>query len=285
MTSLSAEFDRLFALSPGSLVDAQGQTRALVLEVVQPAGWDVLAPVWQAVQAELDLPAPAIAVSGTDGLQLWFSLEAAVDATQGHAFLDALRQRLLPELSPARLRLLPDPAQPGRHAAPVPALQVNCTDWSAFVASDLAVMFSDTPWLDIEPNADGQAALLRPLRPIKPAELDAALARLRAPASRASAPAGASAGASAGALAGASANAPALAPEPAPQAPVLDAMSATAAVHDDESTHPHIAPEITAAVLAATREDDPRRFLLRVMNDERVDMALRIEAAKALLPR
>ncbi|TXI23029.1 MAG: hypothetical protein E6Q67_05205 [Roseateles sp.] len=32
-------------------------------------------------------------------------------------------------------------------------------------------------------------------------------------------------------------------------------------------------------------ETDPRRFLLRVMNDEGVPLALRIEAAKALLPR
>lgn len=273
MTSLSAEFDRLFAVSPGTLVDTQGQTRALVLEVVQPAGWDVLAPVWQAVQAELDLPAPAIAVSGTDGLQLWFSLESAVDATQGHAFLEAVRERLLPDLSPVRVRLSPDPAQPGRHVAPVPALQVNCTDWSAFVASDLAVMFSDTPWLDIEPNADGQAALLRPLRSIKPAELDIALARLRSPASRASAPA----------LASERAQPAPLAPL-APLASIVDA-AASAPTPDDESTHPSIAPAITAAVLAATRDDDPRRFLLRVMNDERIDMALRIEAAKALLQR
>jgi hypothetical protein len=30
---------------------------------------------------------------------------------------------------------------------------------------------------------------------------------------------------------------------------------------------------------------DPRQFLLQVMNDERVEMGWRIEAAKALLPR
>jgi hypothetical protein len=30
-------------------------------------------------------------------------------------------------------------------------------------------------------------------------------------------------------------------------------------------------------------QDDPRRFLLNVMNDATVDMALRVEAAKALL--
>jgi hypothetical protein len=30
-------------------------------------------------------------------------------------------------------------------------------------------------------------------------------------------------------------------------------------------------------------QDDPRRFLLSVMNDAKVDMALRVEAAKALI--
>ena len=36
--------------------------------------------------------------------------------------------------------------------------------------------------------------------------------------------------------------------------------------------------------LTTTVNRDPQRFLLDVMNDERVDLALRIEAAKALLP-
>jgi hypothetical protein len=260
MDLLATELDRLFAVAPGaspiSLLDAAGRTRALVLEVVQPMGWAALLPAWQGAQAELDLPAPAIAVSGTDGLQLWFSLESAVDAAQGHAFLEALRARFLPDVPPARVRLLPDAAQSGRHAAPVPALQVNCVDWSAFVAPDLAVMFSDTPWLDIEPGADGQAALLRPLRSIGPAQFDAALARLREDASSARA-----------------------------GAPPVPDLAASDPPPDDERTHPNLAAAAAAtAALSATSADvDPRRFLLRVMNDERVEMALRIEAAKALL--
>jgi hypothetical protein len=36
----------------------------MVLELARPAEWPPLARVWQAVQAELGLPAPAIAVSG-----------------------------------------------------------------------------------------------------------------------------------------------------------------------------------------------------------------------------
>lgn len=41
----------------------------------------------------------------------------------------------------------------------------------------------------------------------------------------------------------------------------------------------------TASSGSATGFTDPRQFLLQVMNDERVEMALRIEAAKVLLPR
>jgi hypothetical protein len=263
MDHLDTELDRLFAIAPGAsplaLADAAGRTRALMLEVVQPTGWDALAPLWQGVQAELDLPAPAIAVSGTDGLQLWFSLESAVEPAQGHAFLDALRARFLPDVPPARVRLLPDPAQPGRLPAMVPALQVNCTDWSAWVAPELAVMFTDTPWLDIEPVDDGQAALLRPLRSIKAAEFDAAFTHVREPASRGGAPASAPPGTPADAAAPAS---------PAARAPASVLASA-----------------VPVAGSASKPEDDPRHFLQRVMNDERIDMALRIEAAKALLQR
>jgi len=220
MSRIQAELARLYA-SP--LVDAQGRVRALVLEVLQPAGWDALSRVWQGVQAELELPAPAIAVSGVDGLQLWFSLDAPVAPARAHAFLEALRKRYLDELPAARVRLWPDAAQPTRQAASVPALQPETGNWSAFVSPDLASIFSDTPWLDIEPGEEGQAALLRGLQSIKPPAFDAVLARR------------------------------------------------------DDALGPAVEPA------AAPDEDDPRRFLLRVMNDDSVDLALRIEAAKALL--
>ena len=224
MTRLQTELERLYLAAPESLFDAQGRVRALVLEAVLPASWDRLCAVWHGVQAELELPAPAIAVSGTDSVQLWFSLEAPVAASDAHAFLDALRTRWLADLAPARVRMLPDPATPSRPAEPVPARRSE-DHWSAFVAPDLAAVFADTPWLDLEPGEDGQAALLHGLQSIKPAPFADALARLRAPARDAPAPA------------------------PAP----------------------------------AGGTDDPRAFLLRVMNDESVALALRIEAAKALL--
>ena len=236
MNRLGTELERLFlgglVFAPDdaqalSLVDVRQRTRTLVLEVVQPANWEALSEVWQGVQMELELPAPGIAVSGSDGLQLWFPLETAIAVGQAHAFLAALRERFLDHLPAARVRLWPTPD--GRHTALVPAAQSD-GNWSAFVAPDLAAVFSETPWLDVEPGEEGQAALLRTLQTIKPAAFDAALVGMR-PAAR---------------------HAPAR--EPAPVA------------HVDS-------------------DDDPRRFLLRVMNDETVPLALRIEAAKALLPK
>ena len=249
MNRLDTELDRLYLgglvfaqedAQTSSLVDARGRVRALVMEVVQPAGWDVLSRVWQGVQAELELPAPAIAVSGTDGLQLWFSLEASIDVARAHAFLDALRTRFLADVPAKRVRLMPDASQPARHAALVPALQASGDTWSAYVAPDLAGVFSDAPWLDVEPGEEGQAALLRGLHAIKPPAFADALARLAADA------------------------------RPAPaREPATTAASAAS----------------IAASSAGDPADDPRRFLLRVMNDETVPLALRIEAAKALLPR
>jgi hypothetical protein len=222
MTRLQSEWQRLYA----SPVDAAtGLTRVLVLSLGAPADWDALSAVWRGVQAELEWPAPGIAVSGTDAFQLWFSLAAPVDAARAQAVLDALCARFLPEVAPARL---------GRATPPVPPRPQADGNWSAFVAPDLAPVFADTPWLDIEPSADGQAELLARLQPIGPDALEAGEARLR-PAS----------------------------------APDHGASSAPA----------------SAAAAAAPASVEAQAFLLKVMRDDGVALALRIEAAKALLPR
>jgi hypothetical protein len=206
--------------------------RALLLELARPADWDALGAVWRGVQTDLQLPAPAIAVSGTDGLQLRFSLQQPVSAACGADFLARLRARYLPGIAPARLRLLADGALPT-----VPAQDAATGNWSAFIAPDLAPVFVDTPWLDIPPGVEGQADLLARLKPIKPAELDEAMQRLQP----------------------------------------LEATPEAA---------PHEAPLSSAGAQARGGPDiDPRRFLQQVLNDESVSLALRMEAAKALLLR
>jgi hypothetical protein len=257
MNRLQSELHRLYGLRPqpdaghdalaaSALAEpADSRVRAMVMELTGPPSWEVLARVWHGVQAELELPAPAIAVSGTDGLQLWFSLEAPIAASRAHAFLEGLRSRFLADIEPGRVRLMPGAGAPALsqagHSRPVPARQEETGNWSAFLAPDLAPVFADTPWLDIEPNEEGQAALLRGLHAAKSAAFEAALTRLGA------------------------------SPHPPPS------PAAVAAGSDGRLTHAR--PEDAAA----DTSEDPKRFLLRVMNDDTVALALRIEAAKALL--
>lgn len=223
MTRLSEQLQRLFPPA-----DADGGLRRLVLALRAPADWAALGRVWQGVQADLDWPAPAIVVSGQDDVQLWFALQQPVDPAAGATVLRALVQHHLPDQPAHRLRLLP--GSDGWQPAAVPALQSTDADgerWSAFVAPDLAPMFSDTPWLDVAPNPEGQASLLAGLRGITAEEWRRALAMTR------------------------------------PAVEVAALASAPAA------TGPFT---------------DPRAFLLSVMNDPAVPLALRIDAAKALLP-
>jgi hypothetical protein len=258
MNRLQAEFQRLYqpvaadradiGTAPPSLVDGQGRVRALVLELARPADWALLAKVWQGVQLDLGLPAPAIAVSGSDGVQLWFSLVQAVDVSAAQAFLQALCLRYLPDVAPHRLALRPVPDAASAsgallHAQPVPAQQATSGHWSVFVAPDLAPVFADTPWLDSPPGDDGQANLLRGLRSITPAEWATAWVAERAAA------------------------------QPGATQPGAGRRTASVAANPTGAGQPALA-----------LGTDARRFLLSVMNDPSVALALRIDAAKALLP-
>ena len=119
-----------------ALINHEGGVRAMVLEVARPADWNAVSALWQGVQADLKLPAPAIAVSGIDGYQLWFSLMEPVPLVEANSFLESLRLRYLSTIGPGRIdmkpsvnALLTDPAQ---HARMVPALWKKSGRWSAF---------------------------------------------------------------------------------------------------------------------------------------------------------
>jgi hypothetical protein len=260
---LASEWRRLYAASAddaAALVDAQGRVRCMVLALGRPADWPLLKSVWQAVQTELHLPAPGIAVSGTDSYQLWFSLAEPVPAAQAHAFLTVLCERLLGDVPARRLQLWPEvhagvdaaagttKATPTvRHAAPIPAQTAQPDQWSAFVAPDLAPVFADTPWLDIPPNAEGQAELLARLSPIAPRPWREAVAHWPT------------------------------------AAPTLDTAAASGPAPEANTapTEPLPLPAHGAALNAPGL--GPRAFLQHVMHDPSVALALRIEAAKALL--
>ena len=251
MDRLQTEFHRLYLPhSPdgqrddsheSGLIDADGRVQAMVLGLARPADWQAFSALWRGVQVDLELPAPAIAVNGIDGYQLWFSLAEPVPVAQAHAFLDALRLRYLGNIALDRMALLPDmgASAPRQAQQPprVPALQEKTGCWSAFVAPDLAAVFSDDPWLDVPPTPDGQADLLSRIASTQPAAFLHALDQLQ--------------------------------PAAVPATP--DAPCGT------------IDPP-NRKWASAGQGLDPKQFLLAVMHDPTVELHLRIEAAKALLP-
>jgi hypothetical protein len=257
MNRLQAELQRLYhshdaqreALGPEEpgLVGPGERVRALVLELARPASWDSLAKVWRGVQVDLELPAPSIAVSGIDGYQLWFSLSESISVAQATAFLESLRTHYLGDIAQERIGTKPsaEASAPGHAQHEVlPPVQRAPGRWSAFVAPDLATLFADEPWLDFPPGPDAQADLLSRLASIKPADFKRALERLR--------------------------------PVDAPGS--TQAPPAIVGAPGSDPSQMHAPPA------AAANSADPRRFLLEVMNDGTIELHLRIEAAKALLP-
>ena len=185
MNQLQFELDRLYGLGANAAdgaapgvgdVGRQRGIRALMLELALPGGWGQLSSVWKGVQSDLDLPPPAIAVSGVDGLQLWFSLASPISPSAGEHFLQGLRARYLSDVVSTQVRLATEAA--GFPAAP--PVEISPDRWSAFVAPDLASVFADTPWLDIPPSGEGQATILRALEPIQQVAFEAALNQLGA---------------------------------------------------------------------------------------------------------
>lgn len=242
MNRLQTELCRLYLPSDATppqgdvpelaLSGPDGALRGAVLELARPADWPALSAVWQGVQADLGLPAPAIAINGLDGYQLWFSWTQPLPLERAQAFLRALCERYLPGVPPRRLGLLP---QPGQGVPQVPALRPDTGLWSAFVAPDLAAVFGDEPAIDLPPGPDAQADLLARLSSMRPGDMLQAWERLQ--------------------------------PVPAPEAPTP------------------AKPQNTPCTAAGPGPGlSPQAFLRAVMDDPSVPLALRIEAAKALLP-
>lgn len=260
MNRLQTELHRLYladkqpsecddpACSDLDLLVTDGKVRAMVLEMAQPAGVDWMAALWHGIQEDLDLPSPAIAVSGRDGYQVWFSLSEPVPTAQALDFLESLRLRYLSHVAPRHIGMKPfaDASAPGKtlHAELVPAQQGDTGRWSAFVAPGLASMFAEEPWLDVQPGFDAQANLLSRVKSIKPADFRRALAQIRPPGA------------------------------PTVQYSGSTCADTVAGGHDTQ----------IPKQMPAHPGSDPKRFLLSVMNDPAAELHLRIEAAKALLP-
>ncbi|GAB3355315.1 MULTISPECIES: hypothetical protein [Giesbergeria] len=174
MNRLQSELRRLYLLediaadsAAPALIDAQGRVRAIVVELARSVPWEQVAAFWHRVQDDAGLPPPALAVSGQDGFQLWFSVAVPVPLAQALDVAQWLRQQYGADVVPAQLRTWPTPQQ--QHAGLVPAVQSATGYWSAFIVPGLGSMFADEPWLERAPSPEAQADLLQPLQSITPA--------------------------------------------------------------------------------------------------------------------
>ena len=234
-----------------NLVSPAGMARAMVVSFARATDWEQVANLYQAVQDELDLPAPAVSVSGRKGYSLWFSLAEALPLAQIQAFLAALRLKYLADIPLAHLELQPDALAIKTLA---PARHNTTGKWSAFIDPSMGSMFIVEPGLEMAPILDRQAGMLAGLKSIKTANFQRALSILQAPSE--------------------------LDGEPA-----LTLAEAAARLPTKVSRPPDLADGYRYSKLGeGNTYADPRDFLLAVMNDSSVGVKQRIKAAKALLP-
>jgi hypothetical protein len=161
-----------------NLTTDDGLTRAMVIpfqkmrESEDAQHWSRLCAVANALQSELDFPAPAVSISGANGYALWLSLEAPVPAAQAQKFLELLRKAYFPDME-----LRPDAV-----SAPVelpPCLNQSTGKWAAFIHPGMGASFADESGLEMAPPFAGQAAFLEGLQSISEAQFLHALNMLQ----------------------------------------------------------------------------------------------------------
>jgi hypothetical protein len=155
-----------------SLVSAAGLTRALVLHFDgAPAGkgeqqWEALCAIANAVQHQLNLPAPAVSISGLKGYALWLSLATPVPVAQAHRFAALLRLAYAPDA--------PCDGNPTVEALP-PCLNRLSGKWAAFIHPGMGSSFADEPGLDMAPPVAAQTGFLESLKSMTAAQFAQAL--------------------------------------------------------------------------------------------------------------
>lgn len=177
MDRLTTELHRLYlpqGLDPEHPVDdarlltPSGFTRAISIELAHPISVETVGRFWQQLQDDWRLPAPAIAISGSDAYQLWISLDTPIPANQAHQWTLRLVEHALSDVPPQSVRLWPNAQR--AHTRLPPGLHAP-NQWSAFVAPGLASLFSDERWLETPPSIDAQADLLLRLKPLSGPDL------------------------------------------------------------------------------------------------------------------
>ena len=161
------------------LVDAAGQLRTLVLEFGGKGGgekhWSELCTIANALQHELDLPAPAVSISGRSSFYLWLSVETPVPLAQASQFQQLLRQVFLPASTDI---LATAPAALPESVELPPCLQPS-GKWAAFIHPGMGASFVDEPGLDMPPPLHAQLGFVESLRSMTAAQFARALAVLQ----------------------------------------------------------------------------------------------------------
>ncbi len=157
---------------------ADGTTRCLVLRFTRNGDWERAAALYQALQEDLALPAPAVAVDAEAGYQLWLSLAEAVPLAVAAEFLATLGRRYLADLPGSVVNSVPGSGADCGRLRPVPARHSASDRWSAFIDPGMGSLFAAEAGLDIAPNPDRQADLLAGVASIPPGDLQRALQRL-----------------------------------------------------------------------------------------------------------
>jgi hypothetical protein len=160
------------------LVTGEQAMRALVLDFdAADAGkgeqhWRDLCVIANALQEKLNLPAPAVSISGRAGYALWLSLEEPVPASDAREFLCLLRKAYLPETAQR-----PDD-WPRRWAEPPPCRQAN-GKWAAFIHPSMGASFAEDPALEMAPPLSAQLGFLEGLHSMTQVQFARALGSLR----------------------------------------------------------------------------------------------------------
>ena len=262
MNKLESELQRLYCL-PGQevprfisdtdnpsidLIGPSGLVRCCVVSVEKGSDWESVAALYQGVQEDLDLPAPAISVSGKEGYQVWFSLAEPVIWQKARDFMLGLCRKNLPEIKTAQLKFRPGDEGELRFVSAVPARLKTADGWSAYIDPSMGSMFVEETWLEMAPSLEKQAGLLAGLESIKLRDFQRVLTVLSLPIEMKSSVS-----------------------EHSP--PILNNDSCS------------MQPRSTVSLLnIGSGFNDPKQFLLAVMNDASATADQRIAAAIALLP-
>ena len=230
----------------------EGGVRVLAVDFMRSRDWPHVAAFLQALQDDLELPVPALAVRAHAGYTLWMSLAQPLALADAVAFLEALRERYLADLPPQAVTLRPGSGADGAQAW-LPLLPVRHAvsgHWSAFIDPGLGALFADEPWLEMAPTMGQQADILASLGSVDAAALARAVEDLAASAVR-----------------------------------CAEGEGKAATLANTQADASKVGARRKTATLALGGGfADPADFLLAVMNDSSATARQRIAAAKALLP-